>query len=96
MLWVLQKQTEVKGLEIVVDRQLEDLSNQKAGKAKKNKKVKEDKVICDESGVQDSCISAQQHVCGTYSSAVPALTSSFCFWHSLVGRTLTTALQCSC
>ena len=48
MLWVLQKQTEVKGLELVVDRQLEDLSNQKAGKAKKNRKVKEDKVICAE------------------------------------------------
>ncbi|KAA6419418.1 MAG: ATP-binding cassette transporter [Trebouxia sp. A1-2] len=39
-----EKQTEVKRLEIVVDRQLEDMSNQKAGKAKKDKKVKEEKV----------------------------------------------------
>ncbi|KAL0036182.1 hypothetical protein WJX79_007336 [Trebouxia sp. C0005] len=38
-----EKQTEVKRLEIVVDRQLEDMSNQKAGKAKKDK-VKEEKV----------------------------------------------------
>jgi len=56
----LQKQTEVKRLEIVVDRQLEDLSNEKAGK--KNKKVKEEKVICAESRVQDKCIPAQQHL----------------------------------
>ncbi len=45
-----------------MDRQLEDLSNQKAGKAKKNKKVKEEKVICAESGVHCNRISAQQHL----------------------------------
>lgn len=45
-----------------MDRQLEDLSKKKAGKAKKNKKVKEEKVICAESGVHDKCISAQQHL----------------------------------
>lgn len=57
----MQKQTEVKRLEIVVDRQLEDLSNQKADKAKKNKKVKEEKVIC---AIYQGCnrISAQQHL----------------------------------
>ena len=60
--WVLQKQTEVKRLEIVVDRQLEDLSSEKAGKAKKNKKVKEEKVIFAISGLHCNRISAQQHV----------------------------------
>ena len=45
MSWGVQKQAEVKNVELVEDRQVADLSSQKPGNTKKSKKVKEEKVI---------------------------------------------------